>query len=179
MTLPANYAWLADEGAPRMLVEALKLYGTIELPGDRDSPTILGWAKEIGIAGNGYTHDSIPWCGLFMAVVATRAGKTPPKNPLWALNWAGFGTGQSLAGGMLGDVLTFKRPGGGHVALYVGEDPVAFHVIGGNQSDAVTITREPRTRLHSVARPTWQIAQPANVRKIRLSPAGALSTNEA
>ena len=56
-----------------------------------------------------------------------------------------------------------------------GEDADHFHCLGGNQSDAVTITREPKARLHSVARPIWQIAQPANVRKVQLTRAGAMA----
>lgn len=31
--LPDRYAWLAREPGPRMLVEALKMYGTLEKPG--------------------------------------------------------------------------------------------------------------------------------------------------
>ncbi len=177
MNLPAQYAWLAKEGAPKMIVEALKLFGTVEMPGAGDSPTILGWAKETGLSRI-YSHDSIPWCGLFISVVATRAGKTPPTDPLWALNWAKFGTPQSGLNAMLGDVLTFKRDGGGHVALYVGEDSAAFHVLGGNQRDQVCFTRIDKNRLWSVSRPAYTV-QPANVRKIKLSPTGVLSSHEA
>lgn len=178
MKLPAKYAWLAKEGAPRMLVEALKLYGTIETPGDRDSPVIMGWAQETALS-RVYSGDSVPWCGLFMAVVATRAGKIPPKDPLWALNWANFGTRQPKDGAMLGDVLTFKRKGGGHVGLYVGEDAESFHVLGGNQSDKVSVTRIAKSRLFGVNRPVYSVAQPPNVRKVRLTATGALSANEA
>lgn len=31
--LPAAYAWLAKEPAPRMLIEGLKTFGTLEAPG--------------------------------------------------------------------------------------------------------------------------------------------------
>ena len=69
MTLPTKYQWLAQEGAPKMLVEALKLYGTIETPGEGNNPTILKWADEIGgTVEDVYRADSIPWCGLFAAV---------------------------------------------------------------------------------------------------------------
>ena len=81
-------------------------------------------------------------------------------------------------GPMLGDVLTFKRDGGGHVALYVGEDAGFYHVLGGNQSDQVCITRIARSRLHKARRPKYN-AQPANVRKIALAASGKVSSNEA
>ncbi|WP_051379816.1 hypothetical protein [Bradyrhizobium murdochi] len=66
---------------------------------------------------------------------------------------------------MLGDVLTFKRDGDGHVALCVGED--AYHCLGGNQSDQVCITRTAKSRPYKARRPIYNV-QPANVRKIVL-----------
>lgn len=173
--LPAQYAWLSKEPAPKMLLEALALFGTVEGPGTKDNPTILTWAAEIGLAKT-YSHDSIPWCGLFIGLVAHRAGKDVVDSPLWALSWADFG--KPAPQPMLGDVLTFKRNGGGHVAMYVGEDAGAYHCLGGNQSDKVCITRIAKSRLYKARRPEYQ-AQPANVRKVILSAAGKLSSNEA
>ena len=175
MALPAQYAWLSAEDGPKMLVEALKLFGTLETPGTKDNPTILAWASEIGLAKT-YSHDSIPWCGLFMGVIARRAGKDIPDSPLWALSWADFG--KPAVKPMLGDVLTFKRNGGGHVALYVGEDSSAYHCLGGNQSDKVCFTRIAKSRLYKARRPLYNV-QPANVRKVGLASNGKLSTNEA
>lgn len=157
-----------------MLVEALRLYGTLEAPGTRDNATIIAWANECGLQKT-YSHDSIPWCGLFMAVVAKRAGKPIVDSPLWALSWADFGVATTRP--ELGDVLTFKRNGGGHVALYVGEDASCFHCLGGNQSDMVSITRIARSRLYRARRPIY-IAKPANVRSVKLAASGAISTNE-
>jgi uncharacterized protein (TIGR02594 family) len=174
--LPAVYRWLTALGPlPRMIEEALKLFGTIETPGTADNPTILAWAAETGL-GRVYTADSVPWCGLFMALVATRAGKSLPSSPLWALSWSKFGD----PGGQprLGDVLTFKRDGGGHVALYVGEDAACYHVLGGNQSDKVCITRIQKTRLYAVRR-EYRIGPPASAKPYVLAATGAISGNEA
>ena len=174
--IPDKYKWLLKEPAPKMLIEALKLVGTKEMPGTKDNPEIIEWAQETGL-NKVYSADSIPWCGLFMAVVAKRSGKTVPKDPLWALNWRNFGVVASP--GMLGDVLVFKRESGGHVALYVGEDKDCYHILGGNQSDAVTITRILKARCVGIRRPVYSIAQPPNVRRIYLSASGDVSTNEA
>ena len=175
--LPSRYAWLAREPGPKMIVEALKLFGTMEKPGAANNPTIVAWAKEVGgEVADVYKADSIPWCGLFMAVVARRAGKEIPKHPLWALSWSAFGARTDAPA--LGDVLVFTRNGGGHVGLYVGEDAGAFHVLGGNQSDRVCITRIAKARLYAARRPLYRI-QPANVRPIHLEATGALSLNEA
>jgi uncharacterized protein (TIGR02594 family) len=174
--LPAQYAWLGRELAPNHLVQALKLFGTVETPGAKSNPVILAWADEVGV-DDVYVADSVPWCGLFAAVVMKRAGWEPVKNPLWALNWSKYG--QKADKPMLGDVLTFTRNGGGHVGFYVGEDASCFHVLGGNQSDQVCITRIAKNRLHAARRPEWRIAQPTNVRSIRLAAAGGISQNEA
>lgn len=177
MALPSIYSWLAKEPGPKMILEALKLFGTVEAAGSKDNPTILAWGAEVG-QGKVYSHDSIPWCGLFIAVVAKRAGKEIVDSPLWALSWADFGKPVEKGGAMLGDVLTFKRDGGGHVALYVGEDASAYHVLGGNQSDQVCITRIAKARLYRARRPLY-LSQPTNVRKITLAANGRISSNEA
>jgi uncharacterized protein (TIGR02594 family) len=179
--LPAQYSWLEAEPGPRMITQALKEYGTLEAPGDADNPKIVGWQEELEAAGLGrayagvYRQDAIPWCGLFMAIVAHRANierrpeRSPPKLYLAALEWAAFGVFVPKGAAALGDVLVFKRKGGGHVGLYVGHDASAFHILGGNQSDRVTISRLSKQRLVAVRRPAYR-AQPANVRPIALCP---------
>jgi uncharacterized protein (TIGR02594 family) len=176
MALPKKYEWLNKETGPKMLLEALDLYGVKEQPGVGNNAEILAWSKEVG-QQQIYSADSIPWCGLFMAVVAKRAGKDYPELPLWALSWKTFG--EKADKPSLGDVVVFKRDAGGHVGLYVAEDATTFHVLGGNQSDAVTITRIMKTRMVAVRRPKWLIAQPPNVRPIWISADGQISTNEA
>lgn len=188
--LPAPYRWLEAEPGPRMIAEALKCFGVIEAPGDADNPVILGWQAELEAAGLGgayagfYRHDAIPWCGLFMGFVAHRANperrpaRNPPRLYLSALAWASFGHAVHRGAAALGDVLVFKRKGGGHAGLYVGHDDTAFHVLGGNQSDRVTISRLSKQRLVAVRRPAYR-ALPANVRPIPLAASGSLSVNEA
>jgi uncharacterized protein (TIGR02594 family) len=169
--LPAKYAWLAKEPGPKMLKEALKLYGTLEAPGSPNNPMILAWAKEVKAAG--YTQDSIPWCGLFIAVCAKRAGwdAAPKGNALWARNWASWGNAVKTP--MLGDVLVFARGSAGHVAIYVGEDATHWHILGGNQKDQVNIVRRAKSPAPlGIRRAPWKTAQPSNVRKVQLSAAG-------
>lgn len=177
--LSPAYAWLdAVRGAPKTITEARALYGTLEAPGKADNPVIIGWAKEVGLAKT-FSADSIPWCGLFAAIVVKRAGWEPVKDPLWARNWAKFGREVLQKDAALGDVLVFVRDGGGHVGFYVGHDAGYFHVLGGNQSDAVTITRIAKTRCIAVRRPIWRVAQPEGVKARLLAATGAVSTNEA
>lgn len=169
------YQYLKTEASPKILVEAVKLIGTKETVGKDHNPTILGWAEELGLQKI-YTNDEIPWCGLFVAICAHRAGVEVVKSPLWALSWAKYGTLSETP--MLGDILTFTRSGGGHVGIYVGEDEKCYHVLGGNQSNMVSVTRIQKVRLHQARRTAWKIAQPANVRQIFLDSKGIISKNE-
>jgi uncharacterized protein (TIGR02594 family) len=155
-----------------MVTEALKLYGTIEVPGTADNPVILSWAKEIGVEET-YSDDAIPWCGLFMGVVAQRALKPVPSKPLWALNWRNFG--HVVDRPMLGDVMVMSRNGGGHVTLYVFETDNYYYGIGGNQDDAVNIAGFAKTRPMYFRRPNYR-NQPDNVRVIKVNAAGLPTT---
>ena len=171
-----NYKWLSKEKSPRLLVEAHKLIGIKEVPGQGDNLEILQWAEAIGLEQT-YRKDDIPWCGLFVAYACHQAGLQIVANPLWARNWVNFGTKETVA--MLGDILVFVRDGGGHVGIYVGEDKTAYHVLGGNQSDMVCITRIRKERCIGIRRTPWKIGQPDNVRVVNLGATGAISTNEA
>lgn len=180
--LPGAYAWLNDEPGPRILNEFVKIHGTVEQVGPGSNPTILAWAREVGLE-KVYRDDAVAWCGLAMAYVAGQAGwdNAPRGNALLARNWQHWGNPAEVP--MLGDVLVFWRGSRtgikGHVGVYVGEDDAAFHLIGGNQADKVSIKRLSRSRLLQARRCAWRINQPANVRRVRLAPNGELSADEA
>ncbi len=174
--LPLQYQDLAAENGPKILTEALKLYGTLEKAGAGNNPQILGWADALGL--DDYTADSIAWCGLFVAIVCARAEKPVVKAPLWARNWCNWGVVTKYP--ELGDILVFSREGGGgHVGFYVGEDEDFYHVLGGNQSDQVSVTRVAKSRCIGKRTPVWKIAKPANVRRIYRAASGKISVNEA
>lgn len=179
MNLPAKYQWLYNEHAPAMLVESLKHYGTLEHVGKGSNPNIAAWAKEVGVSG-WYTDDDIPWCGLFVGVVAKRCGYPFPASKLLAAKqWINWGEPVTKGREMLWDILVFVRPGGGHVGFLVGENSHAFLVYGGNQSNAVGLAWIDKTRLLEARRPLYKIGEPSNVRHIALNETGEVSTNEA
>lgn len=174
--LPPSYLWLADIDTPRIIDEALALYGVRETAGPLNTPVIMAWAAQLGIA-RAYVADSIAWCGLFAGIVVKRAGWEPVDGPLWARNWAKFGKPSAEPG--LGDVLVFSREGGGHVGFYIAEDATTYHVLGGNQGDAVSIVRIAKGRLIAARRPIWRLARPASVKRYVLGAGNApLSRNE-
>lgn len=89
----------------------------------------------------------LPWCGDFCE---TCIGLTLPEepmivNPYFARNWLRFGVSCKPT---LGCVLVFSRgPTSGHVGFYAGEDATYFSVLGGNQSNSISISRVAKNRL--------------------------------
>lgn len=174
---PPDYAWLATVKSPEILMQAIALYGVREKPGADNSPVILAWAKELGgAAGNWYNSDDKAWCGLFAAICAKRAGFIPPDgfSALRARDWAKWGNPVSGKAG-IGDVLVFERTGGGHVGFYVAEDATCYHVLGGNQSDMVRVSRIEKSRLVAARRSPGTTSARQNI----VTASGQISKNEA
>lgn len=163
---------------PTWLTAARAKLGVRETPGPANNPTIMGWAASLGakVLGIAFNGDATAWCGLFAAKCISEAGLTPPPIAIRAKSWAAWG--KPLAAAVLapGAVLVFERAGGGHVGFYVGEDATAYHVLGGNQTDAVTITRIAKGRC--VAR-RWPAGLPVIGKPVLLASLRPLSVNEA
>jgi uncharacterized protein (TIGR02594 family) len=140
-------------------VDARSKLGTHEAAGAGNNPTILGWAKRLGIKVLGiiYNADSVPWCGVFVAACLDEADLASPPLAVRAMSWAAWGANLRPERLAPRAVLVFERQGGGHVGFYVGEDPEAYHVLGGNQDDRVSIARLAKARC--VAR-RWPEDQP-------------------
>lgn len=191
--IPAQYAYLrAEPKAPLMVQAALDLYGVHEGVGSADNPTILAWADEVARAtasryadwaADFYNKDSIPWCGLLMAVCAVRsaqgrAERLPEHKYLAALEWTNWGVAVAKSDAVVGDVMISARAGGGHVALIVGEDTTHFHILGGNQSDRVSIVRKAKADVVAVRRPRYRV-RPAGARRVVVAASGVAAGSEA
>ncbi|NMH60653.1 TIGR02594 family protein [Alteromonas ponticola] len=158
---------------------AMNLLDVKEVAGQGSNPLIIDWAAKLGLAD--YHDDDIPWCGLFVAhcISSQLSNEAVPNNPLLARNWQKFGK-QTTPG--LGAVLVFwresKQSYKGHVGLYWAEDEDAYHVIGGNQSNAVTITRIAKDRLLEARWPHTGLDEHPIIR-MATNKGYLLSTNEA
>lgn len=195
MSIPANYRWLLDSALtplPKTIQVALRRVGITEVVGKGSNPTIEQWRDKLVAAGSnvaGLSDDDIPWCGLFVAFVCLMAGKPVQEDPLWARNWAKYGTEVATrkagklvnAPGMvpsLGDILVYERPGGGgHVDFYIAETETAFIGIGGNKTNRVQISGIDKKRCIAVRRPPMSVA-PASLKPYFVTDAGALTSNE-
>ena len=160
---------------PKIVTTGLSLIGTIEKPGSSSNPIILSWAKECGL-NKVYNSDEIPWCGLYISVVVKRTGRDIIESPLWARSWSKWGEASGVPS--LGDILVFKRGSGGHVGIYIAEDTDCYHVLGGNQSNAVTITRIRKDRCIAARKPKYN-NRPASAKPYIVEPNGAVSIDEA
>lgn len=163
-------------GSPLWMAEAHRQKGVKEKPGKGSNPVIMDWADDLDVH---YPDDDVPWCGLFVAH-CMRVGApddTQPQNVLGARQWLCFG---KSCDPVYGAVLVFwrgKKSGWqGHVGFYVGEDATAFHVLGGNQSNSVNVTRISKSRLLGAR---WPASVPVDGKRVRMNADGTLSTNEA
>jgi uncharacterized protein (TIGR02594 family) len=129
--------------------EARHLMGTKEVLGSKSNPEILDWANDLDIQ---YPGDDVPWCGLFVAhcVGATLPQEPLPANPLGARQWERFGDStQPRTGAVMVFWRNSRESGKGHVGFYAGEDDDAYQVLGGNQSNSVSLTWLSKSRFLS------------------------------
>jgi uncharacterized protein (TIGR02594 family) len=133
---------------PAWFAFARQHLGTREIPGPTHNNRLIALLNTAS-RWNGviWRDDEMPWCGGFVAACLVAVGIDPPKIAARAKSWEGWGENLGKTKLAPGAVLVFSRPGGGHVGFYVGEDATAYHVLGGNQSNAVTITRIAKSRL--------------------------------
>ncbi|MDO6755368.1 TIGR02594 family protein [Phaeobacter inhibens] len=156
------------------MAEATKMRGLHE---QRDTAALRRW---FDASVSWIDPREIPWCGAFVATChrAADADIDLPENPLGARNWQPWG---DKCEPVFGATLVFwrisRKHWAGHVGFYHGEDDTHYHVLGGNQANAVTVTRIAKSRLLSSR---WPIGTPITGRRIPLTPGGTpISTNEA
>lgn len=123
----------------------------------------------------------IAWCGAFVGLnIAAALPKEPlPANPLGSRNWLKFG--KPVDEVFHGSVCVFWRGSKtgwqGHVGFVAGHDQSFLHVLGGNQSNSVSLTKISKSRLLGYR---WPTTYPMPVKALGFSVfKGSVSTNEA
>ena len=137
------YSRFAQPDDPVWLQTAFDEVGTIETKGVLHNPRILQYHSCTGL---GATDDETPWCSSFMCFVMKQCGiqSTRSASSLSWLRW-----GKALDKPVRGCIVVFERanseghiiPNRGHVGLWLDQDQYNVHVLGGNQSDQVGISR--------------------------------------
>lgn len=146
---------------PRWLDHANTHRGLKETPGKGNNPTIVNWL--IGLKA-WWRDDATPWCGTFVAHCFKATGIAVPGAWYRAKAWATWGKAVPFSQCAPGVVLVFERKGGGHVGFYVGEDASHYHVLGGNQADAVNVMRLEKQRCIAARWPASEAYTPGPVR---------------
>ncbi|WP_235927700.1 TIGR02594 family protein [Sandarakinorhabdus rubra] len=175
--LPLETKAAPDPLALPWLATARGLLGLAEVAGPAANPLIIGWGRRLKID---YRSDETSWCGLFVAHCLTQAlpDEPLPDGLLSARRWQRFGIACPVP--QPGAVMLFWRVARsdwrGHVGFYVGEDAAAYHILGGNQGNRVSVARFAKARLLGARWPSTAPAPAGGPRLLRAD--GRLSVNE-
>lgn len=126
--------------------------GTTEGPGPEDNPAIMEMFASVG--HDWVEHDSVAWCAAFVGHCLEKAGLRSTRR-LNARSYLDWGIPVDLADAQPGDIVIFSRGSKswqGHVGFFVKTTGAMIEVLGGNQSDAVSIQRYAKSRLLGVRR---------------------------
>lgn len=129
---------------PAWLAIARKELGTKEIIGSSHNPRVIEYHSATTL---GAKADEVAWCSSFANWCMKQAG-VKGTGSAWARDWLKWGV--ALDKPRLGCVVIFERNGPGgdsHVAFYLGETDTRVEHLGGNQSNAVTITTSAKTSL--------------------------------
>lgn len=138
---------LDASGAPKWYASALAMRGVHEGTKRKPNPEVQKLFADAGFPSIKDTTGTA-WCAAFVGAHLQRAGHSSGKT----LAARGFETyGVKLDKPRLGCIVVMWRNSPkswtGHVGFYVKEDATHVYVLGGNQSDAVTVAKFPKSRV--------------------------------
>ena len=142
----------------RWLREAWREFGQAEKPGARANPRIVALFRDAGHPK--VTRDEMAWCAAYVGACLERAG-IPSTRSLMARSYRAWG--ERLAEPRIGAIAVFSRgrdPALGHVGFWLGEADGDVVLLGGNQGNAVSVGRYPKSRLLDVRWPATQSVAP-------------------
>lgn len=134
-THAANKVAAPLEAMPPWMEEMHRRKGLHEA---RDNRTLTDWLRAGRLLGN---PAKLPWCGdaVETCIVKTLPGEPVPNNPFWAQAWAKFGV--SAGGPRVGAIGVIRwNAKSGHVGIVAGYRKGQVLLLGGNQSNAVTLS---------------------------------------
>ena len=124
---------------------ALQKLGIKELKGREHNPLIVDMFRLV--TGKAFP-DEVSWCAAFVGACLEENGLRS-SGRLAARSYLSFG--YHVETPRIGDIVVLWRESRsswkGHVGFYAGETSLFIKVLGGNQSDQVSIAHYPKTRL--------------------------------
>jgi len=131
---------VSGNGEPPWLAWARSKLGIHEVPGAGDNPEIVSWFRFTTLARE-FWHDATAWCSVFVNAAFGLNG-IKGCGSARAVDWNGWG--KKVVTPYPGCVTVFQwADGSHHVALFLKRENGRVQVLGGNQSNAVTITWFP------------------------------------
>lgn len=135
------------------LTTAEKELGQREKPGKPANPRIREYLETTNIGSPEDQSDETPWCSAFVNWVVedfrAKVNRVSPKGTgrANARSWLNWGTASPVP--LRGAIVILSRgaPPAGHVAFVVDAQENTLRIIGGNQSDAVTIAWVHKARV--------------------------------
>ncbi len=155
---------------PNWLGPAWRELGQAEVRGSRDNPRIMALFRDAGHPG--IRHDETAWCAAFVSACLERSGVRSART-LRARAYVEWG--DEVRTGRLGAIAVLTRgsnPAFGHVGFLVGETAGQVILLGGNQSNAVTVQAFDKARLLSLRWPATARTGPAPEPQADAAPAG-------
>ena len=132
---------------PRWLEAAWRELGEYERPGATHNPRILAMFREVGHPN--VHEDETAWCAAFAGACLERSGVLSTRS-LRARSYLAWGQPLESSNGRLGAVAVLSRgtnPALGHVGFLVGETAERMVLLGGNQSNSVSVAAYDKSRL--------------------------------
>ncbi|MEO1205727.1 MAG: TIGR02594 family protein [Pseudomonadota bacterium] len=129
----------------KWLAEGWRELGQREIRGTRHNSRISAFIREVGHPK--HDQDETPWCAAFVGAFLERAG-LPSTRSLMARSYLKWG--RPVNSDVMGAVAVLTRgsnPAHGHVGFLVGADEERIWLLGGNQSNSVSVSSFPRKRL--------------------------------
>lgn len=125
-----------------LVLSALADYGTTEIVGGKHNIKILKYFED---AGHSWVqNDEMAWCAAFLNAVLARAG-FPHTGKLNARSFLELGIETTEP--EIGDIVVLWRVAQdspyGHCGLFIARDESWIYMLGGNQANAVNITKFP------------------------------------
>lgn len=134
----------------KLLQSALATLGEREVNGSKRNPVIGAWIDRWFRKG---ADDITAWCGIWMAERVNECSLPVPELPFRAKSWESWGRAlEDYEEPQPGDVVVMTRSGGFHVTMLLRTTSTTVWCIGGNQSNAVTVTAYPRERVKAIRR---------------------------
>jgi len=145
---------------PAWMAAAWAELGQAERPGAASNSRILDYFRAAGHAE--IADDETAWCAAFVGACLERAGVVSTRS-LMARSYLAWGTATKAPS--VGTVVVLSRgddPALGHVGFLVGETSTHLILLGGNQSNAVTVAAFDRARVLGFRAPPVPDPHPAD-----------------